>query len=32
MFNFVAAMSSASTSGVNLQYAFFDPSGLPKSH
>lgn len=28
MFSFVAAISSASTSGVNLAYAFFDPSGL----
>ena len=28
MFNFVAAISNASTSAVNLAYAFFDPSGL----
>lgn len=28
MFNFVAAISSASTSVVSLAYAFFDPSGL----
>lgn len=28
MASFVAAMSSASTSGVSLAKAFFDPSGL----
>ena len=32
MLSFVAAISSASTSGVNLAYAFFDPSGLHKSY
>ena len=31
MFSFVAAISNASTSGVNLAYAFLDPSGLSKT-
>lgn len=32
MLSFVAAISSASTSGVNLAYAFFVPSGLHRSY